>query len=317
MEEIYLDLSECKSLGDTIASTPIIRKLYNSYNQKIRIISIHQEIFKNISYVEKVYDPQSVNLDFIKENFIYHNSFNNIGKKNQFGVEIKHNTIDIRQFHAINLGMMLGIDEMEYDYTPDKYEVIDGLPEKYVLIHPVQTWPSRTWSAENWVKLTHLLNDRNISVVSIGKDSSETGFFDIKKPIFNFHIENGMNLMNKTTISQAWHLINNSLCFITMDSGLLHLAGTTDTEIIMLGSSIRPEFRLPYRKNTQTYKQHYVAGKCRLNCASNVKHGVREWGTIQGVPPLIGCLEHKPSFECHPPPHSVLHKIENIILNGE
>jgi ADP-heptose:LPS heptosyltransferase len=317
MKKVCLDLSGCRALGDTIASTPLLRKLYNSYNQKITVISNFQEIFINNPYVEKVYKTELINIEYMKENYLYHNSFYNMGNKDEFGIEMKHNTIDIRQYHAIKLGMMLGNDELEYDYIPDKYEPIEGLPEKYVLIHPVQTWPSRTWSAENWVKLTDLLNKRNISVVSIGKDSSETGFFNVQKPIFNFEIENGLNLMNKTSLSQAWHLINNSIAFVTMDSGLLHLAGTTDGEIIMLGSSIRPEFRLPFRKHSQTYKQYYVSGTCRLSCASDVKHGVKEWGTIQGVPPLIGCLENKPSFECHPTVHSVLHKIENIIENGE
>jgi ADP-heptose:LPS heptosyltransferase len=317
MKKICLDLSECRALGDTISSTPVLRKLYISYNQKITVVSNYLEIFKNNPYVEKVYSPGSINIDYIKENYVYHNSFYNMGNKDQFGVETKHNTIDIRQFHAIKLGMMLGNDELECDYIPDEFIPIEGLPDKYVLIHPVQTWPSRTWSAENWMRLTNLLNERGISVVSIGKDSSETGFFNIQKPIFNFEIENGLNLMNKTTISQAWHLIDKSISFVTMDSGLLHLAGTTDSEIIMLGSSIRPEFRLPFRKNSQDYKQHYTSGGCRLSCASNIKYGVEEWGNIQGVPPLIGCLENKPSFECHPPVHSVLHKIENIIENGK
>jgi len=317
MKKICLDLSDCRALGDTIASTPIVRKLSNSYNQKITVISKFQEIFKNNTYVEKVYNPDSINVDYMKETYVYHNSFYNMGNKDQFGVEMKHNVIDIRQFHAIKLGLMLGNDEMEYDYAPDPFENIEGLPKKYVLIHPVQTWPSRTWSAENWMELTDLLNKRNIEVVSIGKDSSETGFFNVQKPIFNFEIQKGLNLMNKTPISQVWHLINNSIAFVTMDSGLLHLAGSTDAEIIMLGSSIRPEFRLPYRKNSQNYRQHYVSGTCKLFCASNVKHGVKEWGSIQGVPPLIGCLENKPSFECHPTVHSVLHKIENIIENGK
>jgi ADP-heptose:LPS heptosyltransferase len=111
-----------------------------------------------------------------------------MGQKDQFGIEMKHNAMDIRQFHAIKLGFMLNNDELEYDYIPNEFEPIDGLPEKYVLIHPVQTWPSRTWSSENWVTLTKLLNDRGISVVSIGKDSSETGFFNVDKPIFNFDI---------------------------------------------------------------------------------------------------------------------------------
>ena len=165
---------------------------------------------------------------------------------------------------------MLSPNEMEYDYIPDEFEEIYDLPDKYVLIHPVQTWPSRTWSAKKWMEITKKLNEKGIAVVSIGKDSSETGFFNIDKPTFNFEIENGLNLMNQTTISQAWHLINRSMCFITMDSGLLHLAGSTDANIIMLGSSIKPEFRLPYRNNSQTYKQFYISGGCGLNCASDM-----------------------------------------------
>ena len=177
------------------------------------------------------------------------------------------------------------------------------------MIHPVQNWPSRTWDAEKWMKLTSELNGKGISVVSIGKDSSEVGFFNVNKPIFNFEIENGMNLMNKTTLSQTWHLINKSLCFITMDSGLLHLAGTTDAHIIQLSSSINPEFRAPYRHGSQEYKYHYVGGGCSLFCASDMKHGVKEWGDIQGVPPLIGCLEGKKTFECHPSVEQTLNKV--------
>ena len=93
-----------------------------------------------------------------------------------------------------------------------KLDMMDS-PEKFVLIHPVQNWPSRTWDAVKWMELTKKLNERNISVVSIGKESSEVGFFNVKKPIFNFEIRDGINLMNKTTLSQSWHLINKSMCF--------------------------------------------------------------------------------------------------------
>ena len=208
---------------------------------------------------------------------------------------------------------MLSKDEMLLEYTPDEYEPINKLPEKFILIHPVQNWPSRTWDAVKWMELTKRLNEQNISVVSIGKDSSEVGFFNVKKPIFNFEIKNGINLMNKTTLSQSWHLINKSMCFITMDSGLLHLAGTTDTDILQLGSSINKEFRAPYRNGSQDYKYHYVGGGCSLFCGSDMKYGVKEWGDIQGVPPLINCLENKPTFECHPSVEQVFNKILEII----
>jgi hypothetical protein len=44
-----------------------------------------------------------------------------------------------------------------------------------------------------------------------------------------------------------------------------------------------------------------------------MKYGVKEWGSINGVPPLINCLEKKPTFECHPSVEQVLTKIIELI----
>jgi hypothetical protein len=43
-----------------------------------------------------------------------------------------------------------------------------------------------------------------------------------------------------------------------------------------------------------------------------MKHGVKEWGSIQGIAPLIGCLENKSTFECHPQVQQVYQKIIDI-----
>jgi ADP-heptose:LPS heptosyltransferase len=311
-DSIFYDLSDCPSIGDTLCSTPTIKKVSEAYGCKLNIISKHPEIFKNNPYIDKNYPAGGMNMDYIKENFIVHNSFYDIGKQNDKGIQHKHAHTDIRQYHSMLLGFQLFPEEMECIYNPDEFTPIDGLPEKYVLIHPVQNWPSRTWDSYQWVKLTEELNKSGISVVSIGKDSSEVGFWNIDKPVFNFHIENGLNLMNETNLSQAWHLIQNSIAFVTMDSGLLHLAGTTDAHIIQLGSSINPRWRAPYRHNSQEYKYHYVGGGCSIFCASDMKYGVGEWGSVQGVPPLINCLEKKPTFECHPQYDSVFNKIIEI-----
>jgi ADP-heptose:LPS heptosyltransferase len=309
---VFLDLSECNALGDTLCATAVLKKLYESYESKIGVVSKYPDIFKNNPYVGENYHSDNINLDYLKSKFIVHNSFYNIGKKNEKGVEYKHNVMDIRQFHAVNLGFMLTKHEMELIYKPDQFQPIENIPEKYILIHPVQNWASRTWSAENWMRLTELLNNMGYAVVSIGKESSETGFFNVNKPTFNFEITNGLNLMNKTDISQAWHLIDKAEAFVTMDSGLLHLAATTKAYIIHLGSSINPEFRKPYRDGmgmTIADRYSYVSGECKLLCASNMKYGVREWGNIQGVPPLVGCLENKSTYECHPTVEQVIEYI--------
>lgn len=308
MKNVCLDVLGCRALGDTLAVTPTLRKLYRSYNKKISIATHHPELFKNNPYVDNVFTEMN---DFIRNEYETFVSFN-VGYHPN-GVCYKHNAMDIRQFHAVNLGFMLTKDEMSMDYFPDEMEPIENLPEKYVLIHPVQNWNSRTWDAKKWQMLTKILNERGIAVVSVGKDSSELGGSNVDKPVFNFNIDLGLNLMNKTSLSQTWHLINNSMCFITMDSGLLHLAGTTDIEIIQLGSSINPEFRSPFRNGSQDYKYHYVLGGCGLHCASDMKYGVREWQSIQGIPSLVNCLERKETFECHPTIFSVYNKVLEII----
>lgn len=311
MKNICVDVTGCSALGDSLCATPVVRKLSEVYNQKIVVISHHKEIFDGLPYVEQSLQYDVTTYEEIKKQHEMFSTFDVEYKSN--GVCNKHNTMDIRQLHAISLGFMLTKDEMQLDYVPLSDFNIPNLPNKYVLIHPVQNWESRTWSAKNWQLLTQLLNEKGIAVISVGKDSSELGGSNVDKPVFNFPIKHGLNLMNKTTLDETWYLIKNSLCFVTMDSGLLHLAGTTDCEIIQLGSSINPEFRSPYRNGSQEYKYSYVSGSCGIHCASNMKYGVREWGSIHGVPSLVDCLERKEKFECHPNVIQVYKKIMKLI----
>ena len=309
MKEICLNIAGCSALGDTLCATPVLRKISETYNRKVHVISHHPGLFKNSPYVDKNFKYTDEEFERVKEEYDVMSTFDVSYKPN--GVCNKHNAMEIRQFHAINLGFMLLKDEMDLDYIPD--EVSIDIPEKYVLIHPVQNWNSRTWDISKWQLLTNLLNEKGIKVISVGKDSSELGGSNVDKPVFQLKIKDGISLVNQTSLDETWNLISKSMCFVTMDSGLLHLAGTTDAEIIQLGSAINPELRAPYRHGSQEYKYHYVRGGCGLHCASDMKYGVREWGTIQGIPSLVNCLERKPSFECHPSVIQVYNKIMEII----
>lgn len=308
MKPVCLNLEECNGLGDLICATPTIKKLSESYGQKITVLSKMPELFKMNPYVEKSFKAASVDRDYFKANYIVHNSFYLVGKKDERGVEMKHNMMDIRQFHAIHLGFMLRHDEMECFYQPiePKQHFIN---EKYIVIHPVNSWPNRTWSQENWLKLSGQLTELGYKVVAVGKDSSETGFFNVQKPVHKMD-DNVINLMNQTSISETWHLINDAAAVITMDSGILHLAGTTKTHIIELGSAIHPEFRTPSRS---AGNHIYVKGTCELHCCSNMKYALEYWDTIDSVQPLIGCLEKKATFECHPSVEKTINVVKNYI----
>ena len=311
MKEPLLDLHLSKGLGDTICSTPSLRKLFFAYGKKISVLTDHPYIFKNNQYVDRIFDTSETSRESLEDQYELLVSFApNI--ENQYKLGLRHNTMDIRQFHASGLGFTLLPDECHTEFVPDEWNPIENLPDKFILIHPVQSWAARTWDEDKWKLLTNMLNDNGIAVISVGKSSSEIGFHMVQKPVFDFDIKLGLNLMNQTTISQTWWLIQKSLSFVTMDSGLLHLAGTTDVQIIQLGSSINWRLRAPYRNGRQDYKYHYVDGECKIACASDMRYGVREWNSIRGVPPLVNCLEHKKEFLCHPSVSQVFNKINEI-----
>lgn len=310
MKELYIKINS-NSIGDTLAATPSIRKVYNCYNQKINIVTHIKELFNNNAYVKNIYSFDEFNKVKIATEDEIFETFCGIGIKDRNGIEKKHATIDIRRFHAMDLGFDLLPEEMHYDFIPnnDRYTSID---KKYICLHVSKTWDSRTYSTENWQKVIEILEKNNYYIVLIGKNSSETGFFNINKPVQNLKLTNGIDLTNKLNLSQLWHILNEAVCVVTMDSGILHFAGTTDTHIIQLGSSINNKLRSPYRRGTQDYKYTYVSGPCDIFCASNMKYGIKEWGSINGVPPLIKCLENKPTFECHPDPVVVCDKILSL-----
>ena len=118
MKPICLNLSECNGLGDLICATPTIKVLSESYGKKITVVSKMPELFKMNPHVEKSYKSTSIDWEYFEQNYLMHNSFYNMGKKNERGIEYKHNRIDIRQMHAINLGFQLLPSEMDCFYRP-------------------------------------------------------------------------------------------------------------------------------------------------------------------------------------------------------
>ena len=107
MNKIYIDLSDSLGLGDTICSTPTIRKIYHAYNKKISVITHYPEVFKNNDYIETIVNPIDLHNVYSDTQSTILKSFSLNPKDN---LELKHNIIDIRQLHAINLGFTLTND---------------------------------------------------------------------------------------------------------------------------------------------------------------------------------------------------------------
>jgi len=302
------------SIGDTLCAIPTIKYLNRVYKKNIHVFTHQPDLLKNYPYITLTDNYNTEEGDLLIETF----------KIKDF----LHPRTDIRQLHALSAGFQLLPEEMEIQFYPNTYKPIENLPEKYVVIHPTKTWPSRTWEKQRWQDLINRLNDNGIPVVAVGKDASESGFYQIGKPVFDIKIKNGLNLINKIDIHQTWHVLNKSYITIAMDSGILHLAGTTDTHIIHLGSSINPKLRAPYRNGTQNYKYSYILGQCKLFCASDLIYSLAEHGTYRSTPPIAFCLERPETigkdvdpdpniYKCHPTVERVYNEVIKIHSNNE
>ena len=290
------------ALGDTIAAIPTLRKLSQAYgNTKLTVFTSKPFLFENHPLVDR-----ALPLDFKeKQNYILHETFKPLAgiphDLNGHKVEFRYSNMDLRQFHAVSLGFTLTEQEMEMDLYIEKEREVGF--EDYVIIHPTHTWPTRTWDTQKWQELVDRLNAVGIPVVAVGRDGRETGFYDTEKPVMDINIRLGVNLLNDPSNDPAelrWMMKYRAKAVITMDSGILHVAGTTDVNIIQLGSSIDYKLRAPYRNGNQNYKYQFIGGGCDLFCSSNMKYNIKEHGSINGIPPQIKCLEDKPTFECHP-----------------
>jgi len=289
------------ALGDTIAAIPALRKLSQAYgNQPVTVFTTKPFLFEGHPLVK-----EALKSDADKSNYKVYRTFSPlVGKGYDLmgdRVEFRYSNMDLRQFHAVSLGFTLTEAEMDMDLYIERER---ELPVKdYVIIHPTHTWPTRTWEQEKWQELVDRLNERGIPVVAVGRDAKEVGFFNTDKPVMPINIKLGVNLLNDPDNDPAelrWMMNHRARAVVTMDSGMLHIAGTTDVDIIQLGSSIDNKLRAPYRKGSQDWKYTYVRGGCGVFCSSNMKSNVEIHGSIQGVPPQVKCLENRPTFECHP-----------------
>lgn len=239
-------------LGDSICCTPTLRKLANSYNSYIEVYSRFPDVYKNLPYVSES--------KFIEEKKDYHFTVYSWGTHKERGERLTHHFVDIRQFPALQCGFQLLPEEMHCDYVPTESFCID-VPNEYVIVHAPISWPVKTWNADKWQELC---NNINLPIVSIGK-TVDQGEWSYKCNRLN----NVIDFIDQTSLDQVWHLCNNAKYVITTDSSILHLASTTDTEIIYIAMGRHPFLTSPYRNGSQEYKMKIVSNNCNW-CMSNL-----------------------------------------------
>jgi len=296
-------------MGDALLSTPALRKLSYFYGKTISIKTRYPDLFKNNPYINEIY---LLDKDFDETGYEVFEMYKNH--------ERKHHSCLCARSCAYDLGFDLTNEELNLDFYPDLKTIYDTSKFKnYICFHTTSNWENRTWKDENWQSLVNLFENSGLSIVLIGKDYKEH-YYDDKICFKKCYIPKGKNVIDLTndgsSIHDLWHIINNSKAIVTLDTGPLHIAGTTDTWIFQIGSARHPQFIAPFRNGSQDYKHEFIGGECKLFCASNVKYTIQEWKTINATHFLPACQERYTEMKCHPTANQVFDKIkEKLNLN--
>lgn len=146
----------------------------------------------------------------------------------------------------------------------------------YVVVHMAVTWKNRTLSKEFWATTVARIAQTGLKVVQIGAGGDHV----LKQP-------NVIDFTKQLTLHQIAALIDGAVCFVANDSGMMHIAGTTETPIVGIFTSAKGEFRVPYRKGS------YGGG------TAIVKPNIDCYGCLHREPaPVVFCDCRRGDFAC-------------------
>lgn len=219
------------SLGDVLNTTPVARRLRTENPKAIIRVSTHH----GAAYVG--------NKDI---------------SDTEFGIDETafHQIIDLnmcfesnRRIHQVDANMLKAFGDTEGDKTIKlAYGQLNAAwPwDKVVVIHANRTWAQRTIERQFWEKTISLLEERGLVPVLTGTSQDW--------PIDHLH-----NLRDRLTLPMQAALINQAACFLTGASGLVTVAGATETPMVVLTSMTPALNWFPYRRGTVGWNMFEVA----------------------------------------------------------
>ena len=115
----------------------------------------------------------------------------------------------------------------------------------------------RRWPIEHYVHLARLLEEKDYNIIITGgKGDAWT--------LEHFKDVRIINAVGKTTLLQLIALLEKCDCFVTHDSGPLHVAGLTSVKIIALFGPTNPWEKIPRRDHVHVLwdAEHYACCPC-------------------------------------------------------
>lgn len=260
--------------GDVLMTTPIVRKIYQDHNGECDIdffvINQCREYIENNPYIRNVYsglptEEQKKKYDRVIDlDLVYERS---------------------PDMHAVDAYAMHAIGHCDFDRSLELHPTaedrarVQGLVDtigNFVVLHQRRyPWPSRNIPENFWRGVVKkILDSTDLYVVQVGSPS---------EPAFSGH-ERLVDARGSFSIPQLKDLIGHSKLYLGVDSGPAHVASATETDMLVLYTSVREEYRRPLRS-----KGRFIPVAADIDC-----YGCH----VKNPTPCTTFICHRGDIEC-------------------
>lgn len=238
------------ALGDVLLTTPIVAQLREMLgpDARIDVETGCPQAYENNPHVSSVNQSNGVQYDRIIDlDMAYENN---------------PSTHIVEAYYIQAFGHTEGHKRVVFGIEPPAPREL-AIKSRIVTLHATRSWPSRAIPEGFWDQLVAGLLGLGYQVEFIGHGG------DYRGPNIGGTDGALTSFVGGLSLRETANHIAASCAFVASDSALLHLAGATDTPIIGLFTSVKAEYRLPWRQ-----------GVMGLRCAAVTPRGLECYGCL-------------------------------------
>lgn len=259
-----------KALGDVLAAVPVVKYAIDTYHQTCDYRVVASKYFRDLFH----FIPDSKFLELEDDTWKFDKKYsvrrlNDMDKKGGNICRLTPSKMTLSHYASIGLmGRILKKDQYNYIQLPtvdvSKFDV--DFSKSVILIVSYRDI-NRSIPNEELSKISEYIHMRGLIPVYVGK--TDKGAWKTNFPVSPFTPPSyGVDLRNQTSILELASIMDKAVAICGVDSGPIHLAGTTSTAIIAGYTNVDWRYRVPIRNRGRTIVIEPDPMDCRY-CSSH------------------------------------------------
>lgn len=247
---------ECHGgLGDQICSEPTFRFITNRWPEyKLHVVTHYPEFFSHLN-LYATNQALTLNTSCLKAN--------THPKEDKL--------IDFQQIHTVDyislrlLKMQLPLLEKGIQIkVPESTQkwAIKNIPEDAVVLHPGQSWKSKTFPTEIWQSYIDRLVKADYRVVVVGKNYWANPR-ELRGTVTNLDLSKCIDMVDQLSVMELASVLQRAPVLISNDSGPAHISAAFNNHVGIISTIRRPETLFHWRNGIQGFR-YYSLEKYRI-----------------------------------------------------